>query len=36
VTNIGNPAAGALYPLKVLALPFGISRGCRCSSWSTC
>jgi len=27
VTNIGNPAAGALYPLKVLALPFGISRG---------
>ncbi len=27
VTNIGNPAAGALYPLKLLALPFGISRG---------
>jgi hypothetical protein len=27
VTNIGNPAAGALYPLKVLALPFGVSRG---------
>src|SRR5215213_1050622 len=27
VTNIGNPAAGALYPLKMLALPFGVSRG---------
>ena len=27
VTNIGNPAAGALYPLKLLALPFGVSRG---------
>jgi hypothetical protein len=27
VTNIGNPAAGALYPLKALALPFGVSRG---------
>jgi Bacterial membrane protein YfhO len=27
VTHIGNPAAGALYPLKLLALPFGISRG---------
>lgn len=27
VTNIGNPAAGALYPLKALAVPFSVSRG---------
>ena len=27
VTHVGNPAAGALYPLKALALPFGVSRG---------
>ncbi|HKA04360.1 MAG TPA: hypothetical protein VKD67_08520, partial [Acidimicrobiales bacterium] len=27
VTHLGNPQAGALYPLKALALPFGVSRG---------
>ena len=27
VTHLGNPQAGALYPLKVLAVPFGVSTG---------